>query len=161
MSPVLIGPNKKYLFKIVSQTAILGLILFGAMRWVMNLIRQNESGQPLENPGWILIILYFLGLFSWTALLIHHYLRLHYEIHEDKVIMHVGVITVTMKQIPVRSITSIVVKRGPFDRLFGLGTLEIQTVGTLGERATHESLSGLSNFREAYLQIAKALRIDR
>jgi len=38
-----------------------------------------------------------------------------------------GIITVTQKHVPFRNITHVKTTRGPFDRLFGIGTIQIET----------------------------------
>jgi membrane protein YdbS with pleckstrin-like domain len=43
-----------------------------------------------------------------------------------------GLIDVTEKHVPLRTITNIASKTGPFDRLFGIGNVEIHTAGYSG-----------------------------
>jgi len=50
------------------------------------------------------------------------------------------------------------VKQDPLDRLFGIGTLNIQTAGMSGQTGAEESLVGLPNFQEVYEQVAQTLR---
>ena len=38
-----------------------------------------------------------------------------------------GIITITQKHVPFRTITHVKTTRGPFDRLFGIGTIQIET----------------------------------
>ena len=49
-------------------------------------------------------------------------------------------------------------KQDPLDRLFGIGTLNIQTAGMSGQTGAEERLVGLPNFQEVYEQIAGTLR---
>ena len=83
---------------------------------------------------------------------------LQYEIHEDEVIVRGGIITKSVKHVPFRTVTNLRTSQGPFDRLFGLGTLDIQTAGMSGQTGAEEKLSGLPNFVEIYDQVAQALR---
>ena len=84
--------------------------------------------------------------------------RLRYEIHDDEVIVHVGLITKSIKHVPFRTVTNLQLNRGPFDRMFGIGTLNIQTAGMSGQKGAEESLMGLNNVQEVYAIVAKALR---
>lgn len=115
-----------------------------------------------ESPAALAIIAGVLGNALWIApfgLLIAPYCRsLHYEIHEDEVIVRVGVITRSVKHVPFRTVTNLEVRRGPFDRIFGLGTLKIQTAGMSGQQGAEESLEGLPNVQDVYERVAVALR---
>jgi len=87
-----------------------------------------------------------------------YYRSLQYEIQDDEVIVRAGVITKSVKHVPFRTVTNLEVKRGPFDRLFGIGTVNIQTAGMSGQQGAEESLIGLPNYGEVYEQVAAALR---
>ncbi len=91
-------------------------------------------------------------------LVIPYYNSLRYEIHDDEVIVHVGVITKSVKHVPYRTVTNIVINRGILDRLFGLGTLNIQTAGMSGQTGAEEALVGLPNVQEVYDLVAVELR---
>lgn len=64
--------------------------------------------------------------------------------------MHVGVFTRSVKHVPFRAITNLKVRRGLLDRMFGLGTVDIQTAGMSGQSGAEESLIGLGAFKEVY-----------
>jgi membrane protein YdbS with pleckstrin-like domain len=109
--------------------------------------------------GFIAAVLINLAWLIPALLVIPPYYRsLQYEIHDDEVIVRAGVITKTVKHVPFRTVTNVEVKQGPFDRLFGIGTLKIQTAGMSGQSGAEESLGGLSNFQQVYDQIATELR---
>jgi hypothetical protein len=76
-----------------------------------------------------------------------------------------GVLTVTEKHVPFRTITSIFSKKGVFDRLFGIGSVEIQTAGMTGgsspggfQAKPEEKLEGLPYFNELRDFILRELR---
>jgi putative membrane protein len=87
-----------------------------------------------------------------------YYRSLSYEIQDDEVIMHVGIWTKSVKHVPYRTVTNLTVKRGILDRLFGLGTLNIQTAGMSGTTGAEESLEGLTNVQEVYDIVVTELR---
>lgn len=91
-----------------------------------------------------------------------YYRSLRYEIMDDEVIVHAGIITKSVKHVPYRTVTNLVVKQGILDRLFGLGTLNIQTAGMSGSSNTaEESLVGLNNVQEVYEAVVEKLRSFR
>ena len=83
-------------------------------------------------------ILIFIGLglaiFGTIAILliilVNYYIKkLEYEILDTEIVIRRGVITRTKTVIPFRTITNLLIKRGPLDRLFGISTILIQTAG--------------------------------
>ncbi|MHA1346716.1 MAG: PH domain-containing protein, partial [Candidatus Heimdallarchaeaceae archaeon] len=58
-----------------------------------------------------------------------YFQRLKYELLDTEIMIHKGVITETKTIIPFRTITNLLVRRGPLDRYFGTSTLIIQTAG--------------------------------
>lgn len=159
MTPLIYQPDRKYLTKINLQLTLTSIAILLISGWLGYTIGPNEKEPASNAPGLILAITSNLIWILPTYLLLNsRYHSLHYEIHEDEVIMHAGVITKTMKHVPFRNITFIRVKRDPLDRFFGLGTIDIQTAGRSGEGNAEESLTGLSNFREVYDQLASAIR---
>jgi membrane protein YdbS with pleckstrin-like domain len=88
-----------------------------------------------------------------------YYRSLSYEIREDEVIVHAGIVIQSVKHVPYRTVTNVTVKRDPLDRwFFGLGTLNIQTAGMSGQTGAEESLVGLINVQEVYELVAGELR---
>ena len=79
-----------------------------------------------------------------TPFIVLYYNSMHYEIVEDEVHVNRGIITKTRKIVPYRTITNIEIKRGPFDRLLKIGTIELQTAGSSGSKmGPEERLDGL------------------
>jgi len=87
-----------------------------------------------------------------------YYRSLRYDIHEDQVIMHVGVVTQSVKYVPFRTVTNMTVKRDPLDRAFGIGSLEIQTAGISGTSEAEQNLVGLTDPDAVYSLAVQALR---
>jgi len=85
--------------------------------------------------------------------------RLRYEILEDEVIVHAGIITKSVKHVPFRAITNLKVTRGPVERLFDLGSLHIETAGMSGQNTgAEETLAGLGDVQAVYDLVAAELR---
>ncbi len=73
-----------------------------------------------------------------------------------------GIINITRKHVPFRTITNIASRAGVFDRLFRIGTVEIQTAGysggPTGQGGPEEKLEGIKFYRELAQFILRELR---
>ena len=71
-----------------------------------------------------------------------------------------GIITITRKHVPFRTITNISSRAGPFDRLFKIGSVHIETAGYSGssQKGPEEKLSGIVFYEEVRDFILKELR---
>jgi len=71
-----------------------------------------------------------------------------------------GVVTITRKHVPFRTITNISSRAGPFDRMFGIGSVHIQTAGYSGGKQTtpEEKLEGIVFYEEVRDFILNELR---
>ena len=72
-----------------------------------------------------------------------------------------GIINITRKHVPFRTITNISSRAGLFDRLFGIGTVEIQTAGFSGPKAgggPEEKIEGVVFYEEVRDFILTELR---
>jgi len=71
-----------------------------------------------------------------------------------------GIVTITRKHVPFRTITNISSKAGPFDRLFKIGSVHIETAGYSGanQKGPEETVSGIVFYEEVRDFILKELR---
>ena len=71
-----------------------------------------------------------------------------------------GIITVTRRHVPFRTITNISSRAGPFDRLFKIGSVHIETAGYSGpnQKGPEEKISGVVFYEEVRDFILKELR---
>jgi membrane protein YdbS with pleckstrin-like domain len=71
-----------------------------------------------------------------------------------------GIVTVTRKHVPFRTITNIASQAGPFDRLFGIGNVSIETAGYSGssQSGPEEKLEGITFYEEVRDFILNELR---
>ena len=160
MEARILKPSRKYLTKSYLIIAILalGILLCGLL--IGALITTDED-RGVEAIWWSLGVTLGLNLL-WgvpAVLLMAPYFRsLRYEIHEEQVVMHVGVITRSVKYVPFRTVTNMKINRGPLDRLFGIGTLQIQTAGISGSEQAEQGLVGLEDPQAVYDLAVRALR---
>jgi len=154
------NPNPKYMTKQRIAFALLALFpvaFFTFLATVLTL--EGELG-----PGGALIMISIATLvvaMAWAVaavLVVPYFNSLRYEIHEDEVIVYAGIVTKSVKHVPYRTVTNIVINRGILDRVFGLGTLKIQTAGMSGQTGAEETLVGLPNVQEVYDIVATELR---
>lgn len=71
-----------------------------------------------------------------------------------------GIVTITRKHVPFRTITNISSRAGPFDRLFKIGSVHIETAGYSGanQKGPEEKISGIVFYEEVRDFILKELR---
>jgi len=71
-----------------------------------------------------------------------------------------GIVTVTRKHVPFRTITNISSKAGPFDRMFGIGSVHIETAGQSdsNKAGPEEILEGIVFYEEVRDFILNELR---
>jgi membrane protein YdbS with pleckstrin-like domain len=159
MEPIVLYPDRKLrtkLLLIAALSAVLSLITFVGSGV---LIGAAESGSRGAGTGTLIGLgLTLIWLLPTLVVIPPYYRSLKYEIHEDEVIVRVGVITHSVKHVPFRTVTNLTVRRGPFDRLLGIGTLNIQTAGMSGQTGAEERLIGLTNYDEVYGKVAESLR---
>ncbi len=152
-------PSLKYLRKMgLNVTLIAGAVAVTSMLFggLIGLDEGAEEGMIVStillslDAAWWLVAMFLVG---------PYYRSLQYEIHEDEVIVRVGIFVKSVKHVPYRTVTNITVKRDIFDRwFFGLGTFNIQTAGFSGNKGAEERLVGLPNVQEVYEMVAGSLR---
>jgi uncharacterized membrane protein YdbT with pleckstrin-like domain len=71
-----------------------------------------------------------------------------------------GLVNVTKKHVPFRTVTNIASRAGPLDRLFGIGTVEIETAGYSGpnQQGPEEKLEGIVFYEEVRDHTLRELR---
>jgi len=159
METIHLGPGVRYPSKVLLWLSFV-MILILAFCLLMGIgIGASEAGARGAWTGGLIALGANLLWYIPGLLLIGPYYRsLHYAIEDDEVIVRVGVITRSVKHVPYRTVTNLEVKRDPFDRLLGIGTLRIQTAGMSGQTGAEESLVGLDNVDEIYQTVAARLR---
>ena len=153
-------PSPKYLTKLrLIITIVAGLILAGG--FLLGLLMMFDRSTGVGGGMLAIVIVAAIDVIWWAPAMFltgPYYRSLSYEIQDDEVIMRVGIWTKSVKHVPYRTVTNVTVKRGILDRLFGIGTLNIQTAGMSGTTGAEESLEGLDNVQEVYDIVATELR---
>ncbi len=92
----------------------------------------------LFELGWETINLYYLGAASivfglWMMYTVIYVKRIDYSLASwegavsPEIFVKKGIIKITQRHVPFRNITHVKTRRGVFDRLFGIGTIQIET----------------------------------
>jgi len=105
-------------------------------------------------------LLISLALIIPIALLIVFYVRsIEFHIEKTEIIVKKGIINKMEKHIPFRTITNVSSRYGVYDRILGIGTVQIETAGKSGQHSGPEAkIEGISNFFEVRDIILNQLR---
>jgi uncharacterized membrane protein YdbT with pleckstrin-like domain len=150
--PIILYPHRRYLY-----TQWFGIAIGAPLQFALFYALLGMGGS--RNGLFISVIGILVGLIATFSLVasILNYRSIRYEITEDEIVVYSGVLNKTIKHVPFRTITNMQVIRRFWDRLFGLGILEIQTAGT-GLAKAEERLVGLSDVQGTYEYVANVLR---
>jgi membrane protein YdbS with pleckstrin-like domain len=173
-------PSQAFLYKQLFQaTSVYALIwLFTILCFVgfSPLIAAEEPGR-FANAATV-IDTYFLPVNLWilginliwflpALIAIPPYIRsIEYSVKAEsgdvmpEIYSKRGIITITRKHVPFRTITNISSRAGPFDRLFKIGSVHIETAGYSGanQKGPEEKISGIVFYEEVRDFILKELR---
>lgn len=159
MSTETIHPDSRWVPKTWSAlTALLVLILASSALFGYFVGSDADGIRGATIALWIVAGVNALWFIPAMVVIPFYYRTLRYEIQDDEVIVRAGLVTRSVKHVPYRTVTNLKVTRGPFDRMFGLGTLAIQTAGMSGQTGAEESLVGLNDVQTVYEEVATALR---
>ena len=151
-------PSPKYLTKSRVTLSLIALTIL-ICGFIIGVLIAFEEG--IGALAITLVVTLVLNLLWWVPGMLltgPYYHSLRYEIHEDEMIVNAGIVTKSIKHVPFRTVTNLTVKRGLFDRWFGIGTLDIETAGMSGTQGVPEqSLVGLENPQEIYEMVVTAL----
>jgi putative membrane protein len=87
------------------------------------------------------------------------YHRLGYQIEEDEITIRKGILTKIEQGIPLRMITDFRLQRTPYDRLLGIGSIQIQTAGQSQAATGYEGkLAGLEEWEALHQDLRNRVR---
>lgn len=163
--------NKMWFTGIFTAT-MLWVIVFGSfwfVIWLVEIITGAGSGTIIEY-WWVTLNLWYLVLTAvWlipALIIVPIYLRsIEYSVITEEgttsreIFVKKGIINITRKHVPFRTITNISSRAGLFDRLFGIGSIEIETAGYSGTtQSAEEKLEGIAFYEELRDFILRELR---
>ena len=166
--PISAFRNKLFLYIITTFIVVTGAIIIfgGIITFFVSLDTETDDdgfGRWLEAAFPDLVTWYFIIsiiLMLLAAILVIYYVRnIEYILEDTEVIVKKGIINKTIKHVPFRTITNVSSRYGIYDRMFGIGTCEIETAGKSGQQTgPEEKIEGISNFREVRDVVLKELR---
>ncbi len=171
--PRIIRPSKNFLYKnyfLFLLTAIIFIIAMIIFVLFVNTLIGSSQGPTVQQELddmftimtvgfsllWvILFVIYGIGMYIYVKQMV-------FIVHGSEIVVKKGIINKTEKHVPYRTVTHISMRAGPFDRLFNIGTVEIQTAGGPSsslESMAEEKLEGLIVYREVRDYILTQLRM--
>jgi len=176
-SGTIFKPSKAYLNKMQSQNVFAFLLIwlsvvlcFVAGAFISGADTGSPSAAQIINDYFWQVNLWTIGLnLVWLVpvlLLTPVYFRsIEYSVKADsgdsmpEIYSKEGIITITRRHVPFRTITNISSKAGPFDRLFKIGSVHVETAGNSGNQKIPETvLNGIVFYEEVRVFILKELR---
>jgi membrane protein YdbS with pleckstrin-like domain len=169
-------PSRKYLHKLLFQMGFLIFIIwFFTILTFLIISTTLPSSDPFSYrviSNWFVpvnlwIILPNLIWFIPALIIVPYYFRsIEYSVKAEsgdtmpEIYSRRGIVTITRKHIPFRTITNISSRAGPFDRFFNIGSVHIETAGYSGSNQSgpEEKISGVVFFEEVRDFILKELR---
>ncbi len=171
--PRIIRPSRNFLWKnyfqffllffVTSVPTIVALSLF--ITFLSSI--DQARGPVLQDLFFLLMIIYFLlWIIGGILYTIGEYLyirNMYFIVHGHEIVVKKGLINITEKHVPYRTVTNIDMRIGLFDRLFQIGTVEIQTAGgsissSSLEAGPEEKLEGIRVYKEVRDYILTQLR---
>lgn len=176
-SGTIFKPSQSYLYKMQVQNIVAFLLIwlsviicFLVIAFLSPLESGNDStAQIIADSFWPvnlwtvgLNLIWFIPVMVFTPM---YFRSIEYSVKADtgdsmpEVYTKEGIITITRRHVPFRTITNISSKAGPFDRLFNIGSVHIETAGMSGNQKTPEAiLHGIVFYEEVRDFILKELR---
>ncbi|MFW9855376.1 MAG: PH domain-containing protein [Candidatus Thorarchaeota archaeon] len=114
---------------------------------------QSASDFPFIITSEIFWIWYFgLSLIAIvvTIVLADYYTRtMEFQVLDKEIIVRKGILNKEEKHVPFRTVTNVSSRYGLYDRLFRIGTVQIETAGKSGQQTGPEAkIEGIPNFLE-------------
>jgi len=173
-------PSKSFLHKTwLKQVTVAFLVWIGTNAGVILMSNFLSIVEPVDYPSSAQLISKWLGPVNiWTiglqllwlvpAILITPiYIRsIEYSVKAEsgetmpEIYVKKGIFTITRNHVPFRTITNISSHAGIFDRMFGIGSVHIETAGYSGQdqRGPEENMEGVVFYEEVRDFILKELR---
>jgi membrane protein YdbS with pleckstrin-like domain len=172
-------PSKTYLYKILLQpiVAVITMWLLIIIGYI-GIISAVAFFEPSKYNAIQLINTWFIPISLWTILINSvwliptlifiplYYKSIEYSVKAEtgesmpEVYVKKGIVTITQKHVPFRTITNVSSRAGPFDRIFKIGSVHIETAGYSGTHQTGPEikLEGIVFYEEIRDYIIKELR---
>ncbi|MHA2027261.1 MAG: PH domain-containing protein [Candidatus Thorarchaeota archaeon] len=155
-------------------TWVLAVSAMYGISWMIDFFSGGASSEAIALLNWIPAISQWILIFHAVWLVpaligvVVYYRSIEYSVLSEsgeasaEVYVRKGVVNVTRKHVPFRTITNISSRAGVIDRLFGIGNVEIQTAGfsggLQGGSQPEEKLEGIKFYEELTHFVLRELR---
>ena len=129
---MVIIPDKKLFAKsmMVQLTISLTIIIIGFALHVLIPLKGRHLADDVGQIVWSIVGGVLVTMWIISTPIVYLWIKnLKYEIDEEKIIIHKGIISKTEKNIPYRAITDFVLDRSLFDRILNIASIRVQTAG--------------------------------
>lgn len=171
-------PSKAYVRKIWFKSGLIAILSYIVSIGLTRLIAHGlEFAEPETYVAeeflkyWMgkIVIISFLGNLAWLIpliILVPMFVKtIGYSVRAKsgeampEIYVKEGLFTITVNHVPFRTITNISSKAGVFDRLFGIGSVHIETAGNSNDiKGPEETLEGIVFYEEVRDYILAELR---
>jgi uncharacterized membrane protein YdbT with pleckstrin-like domain len=147
--------RNKLILSTITGLAILGLGIAGLFTMIgfFSKLESDQSAADFDfflSSGvfWIWYISLSLLVVVLAIFLAEYYTRtMEFQVLDKEIIVRKGILNKEEKHIPFRTVTNVSSRYGLYDRLFGIGTVQIETAGKSGQQTGPEAkIEGISNF---------------
>lgn len=153
-------PDPKYYTKFIWTMLVISIIILlctGVIHLTIFLVSNDLFG--IKLTWWIglssLIIMWIISYpigILWIK-------NLSYTIEKDRVTINKGILTKTQQNIPHRTVTDFALQRTLFDRILGIGSVQIQTAGQSANGTGYEGiLAGLTDYESIHGQLRDLIK---
>jgi membrane protein YdbS with pleckstrin-like domain len=173
-------PSKAFLRKRLLQPIVVAVTIWLII--VIGFIGMSflvAYSEPSKYPSAIQLINIWIGAVNFWTIIINliwliplliyvpfYFRSVEYSVKAEtgetmpEVYVKKGVLTITRKHVPFRTVTNISSRAGPFDRLLGIGSVHIETAGYSGsqQRGPEVKLEGIVFYEEVRDFILNELR---
>ncbi len=153
-------PDRKYFIKVLWIQFTITICLVILMAIIHFIITLTSGDLNAIYAVWTIGILCLFLMWIFSTLIAYLWIKnLEYIIREDRVNIHLGIITKTQKNIPFRAITDFVLVRTLYDRMLGIGSLKIQTAGQSTQPSGYEGkLGGLVEYEKWHSELRSRIQ---
>ncbi len=146
---LVIHPLIKFAYKLWLDIISVGIIVIVVINLTHYDLFDNTEVYALIVLAMIVLIII---AFAYTK-------TMEFQIFSNEVVVKKGVINRTEKHVPYRTVTNISTRFGFYDKIFGIGTVEIETAGKAGRQSgPEEKIEGIANFVEIRNTVLEELR---
>jgi len=177
-SGTIFKPSEAYLRKMLSQGVLafiiiwlLSVLTFVGVAFMAGADPVNPSATQILSDYFVTVNLWIIMInLVWLVPILvlapRYFKSIEYSVKAEtgdtmpEIYSKEGIVTITCRHVPFRTITNISTKAGPFDRLFRIGSVHIETAGNSGanQKSPETILNGIVFYEEVRDFILKELR---